>query len=235
MVAHTLSEAEFYQWMNESLAKLESQLKTVINEFRSFRTTWEAQSPTLPPPVSATAPPVPPCSISTPSKPAPSIPTPKPSPPPSVPKINPVLCQLSSNYSHSYSVVVSADSGNTEVQKNPTISTPQSLASLVKSTECIKYLGSKHIASNLEKTSCLASFKRSPFTVFQVNYMHNGLPTFACIDMVKFSIVNLVYFTLELKPIATRAGLTREWRPPWPFIKNALNAAGRTEWRLVHR
>ncbi|MFS7918024.1 hypothetical protein Hanom_Chr03g00196091 [Helianthus anomalus] len=113
MVAHTLSEAEFYQWMNESLATLESQLKTVFNEFRSFRTTWDAQYPTLPPPVSATAPPVPPTSTATAPKPAPSTPTPKPSPPPLVPKTNPVLCRLSSNVSHSYSVVVSADSCNT--------------------------------------------------------------------------------------------------------------------------
>ncbi|KAJ0581081.1 hypothetical protein HanRHA438_Chr04g0176491 [Helianthus annuus] len=51
MVAHTLSETEFYQWMNESLAKLESQLQTFLNEFRLIRTAWEApqthiQSPT---------------------------------------------------------------------------------------------------------------------------------------------------------------------------------------------
>ncbi|MFS7956753.1 hypothetical protein Hanom_Chr07g00658221 [Helianthus anomalus] len=55
MVAHALSEAEFYQWMSESLVKLESQLQTVFNEFRSFRTAWEAQSPTLSQPVSSTA------------------------------------------------------------------------------------------------------------------------------------------------------------------------------------
>ncbi|KAJ0431853.1 hypothetical protein HanIR_Chr17g0852941 [Helianthus annuus] len=51
MVAQTLSEIEFYQWMNESLAKLESQMQTLLNEFRSIRTAWEApqthiQSPT---------------------------------------------------------------------------------------------------------------------------------------------------------------------------------------------
>ncbi|KAJ0524238.1 putative [histone H3]-lysine(4) N-trimethyltransferase [Helianthus annuus] len=49
MATQTLSETEFYQWMNESLAKLESQLQTLLNEFRSLRTTWEARSPTSPP------------------------------------------------------------------------------------------------------------------------------------------------------------------------------------------
>ncbi|MFS8030727.1 hypothetical protein Hanom_Chr17g01537501 [Helianthus anomalus] len=34
--------------------KLESQLQTLCNEFRSFRTMWEAQSPTLPSTVSST-------------------------------------------------------------------------------------------------------------------------------------------------------------------------------------
>ncbi|XP_022007988.1 vegetative cell wall protein gp1-like [Helianthus annuus] len=67
MAAQTLSEIEFYQWMNESLVRLESQLQTVCNEFRSVRTAWEARSPTLPPPVSATAPSVPsPASTATP-------------------------------------------------------------------------------------------------------------------------------------------------------------------------
>ncbi|KAJ0522312.1 hypothetical protein HanIR_Chr10g0481261 [Helianthus annuus] len=41
MAAHTLSETEFYQWMNESLVKLESQLQTLFNEFRSIRTSLE--------------------------------------------------------------------------------------------------------------------------------------------------------------------------------------------------
>ncbi|KAJ0947266.1 hypothetical protein HanRHA438_Chr01g0013291 [Helianthus annuus] len=59
MVAHALSEAEFYQWMSESLVKLESQLQTLFNEFRSFRTMWEAQTPTPPPPISTTPQPVP--------------------------------------------------------------------------------------------------------------------------------------------------------------------------------
>ncbi|MFS7918381.1 hypothetical protein Hanom_Chr03g00200341 [Helianthus anomalus] len=58
MVVHTLSEIEFYQWMNESLVRLESQLQTVFNEFQSFRTVWEAQTPTPPPPISATAQPL---------------------------------------------------------------------------------------------------------------------------------------------------------------------------------
>ncbi|MFS7963519.1 hypothetical protein Hanom_Chr08g00739031 [Helianthus anomalus] len=58
MVSHTLSEIEFYQWMNESLARLESQLQTLFNEFRSFRTAWEVQSPTSPP-TSVTTPPKP--------------------------------------------------------------------------------------------------------------------------------------------------------------------------------
>ncbi|MFS8003457.1 hypothetical protein Hanom_Chr13g01214211 [Helianthus anomalus] len=60
MVAHTLSETEFYQWMNESLAKLESQFQTLLNEFRSIRTKWETpqtniQSPptSLPEPLPA--------------------------------------------------------------------------------------------------------------------------------------------------------------------------------------
>ncbi|MFS7990751.1 hypothetical protein Hanom_Chr11g01062601 [Helianthus anomalus] len=42
MAAHTLSEFEFYQWMNKSLVKLESQLQTLLNEFRPIRTAWEA-------------------------------------------------------------------------------------------------------------------------------------------------------------------------------------------------
>ncbi|MFS7968505.1 hypothetical protein Hanom_Chr09g00798221 [Helianthus anomalus] len=49
MVAHTLSKTEFYQWMNESLAKLESQLQTLLNEFRSIRTAWEAPQTNIPP------------------------------------------------------------------------------------------------------------------------------------------------------------------------------------------
>ncbi|KAJ0575587.1 hypothetical protein HanIR_Chr05g0214421 [Helianthus annuus] len=72
MAAQTLSEIEFYQWMNESLVKLESQLQTLFNEFRSFRSAWEAQSPTLPPPVSATAPRV--LSSASATSPAPSAP-----------------------------------------------------------------------------------------------------------------------------------------------------------------
>ncbi|MFS7926735.1 hypothetical protein Hanom_Chr04g00300641 [Helianthus anomalus] len=59
MVAHALAEAEFYEWMSESLVKLESQMQILFKEFRSFRTTWEAQSPTSPSPVSDTALPVP--------------------------------------------------------------------------------------------------------------------------------------------------------------------------------
>ncbi|KAJ0508825.1 hypothetical protein HanIR_Chr11g0521661 [Helianthus annuus] len=60
MVALTLSETEFYQWMNESLAKLESQLQTLLNEFRSIRTAWETPKTNTPPtPVFAIAPPLP--------------------------------------------------------------------------------------------------------------------------------------------------------------------------------
>ncbi|KAF5781023.1 hypothetical protein HanRHA438_Chr11g0491831 [Helianthus annuus] len=81
MVAHALSEAEFYQWMNESLVKLESQLQTVFNEFRSLQTAWETpqtqnSSPPSPPPVSVTASPV------LAAKPIPiSVPVPSPPPP----------------------------------------------------------------------------------------------------------------------------------------------------------
>ncbi|MFS7935511.1 hypothetical protein Hanom_Chr05g00404351 [Helianthus anomalus] len=99
MAAQTLSEIEFYQWMNESLVKLESQLQTLCNEFRSFRTMWEAQSPTLPSIVSSTPPLVPsPASAATPQPasllPQPTLiitPPPKtvPKPVPSKPKTAP--------------------------------------------------------------------------------------------------------------------------------------------------
>ncbi|MFS7965943.1 hypothetical protein Hanom_Chr09g00768081 [Helianthus anomalus] len=41
MAAQTLFEIQFYQWMNKSHAKLESQLQTLFNEFRSIRTSLE--------------------------------------------------------------------------------------------------------------------------------------------------------------------------------------------------
>ncbi|KAF5806524.1 hypothetical protein HanRHA438_Chr05g0231511 [Helianthus annuus] len=81
MATQTLSEIEFYQWMNESLVKLESQLQTLCNEFRSIRTAWEAPQTSVfalaPPLPSVTAPLVPsPASATTP--PSASLP-PKPS------------------------------------------------------------------------------------------------------------------------------------------------------------
>ncbi|KAJ0827557.1 hypothetical protein HanRHA438_Chr17g0827181 [Helianthus annuus] len=217
MVAHALSEAEFYQWMSESLVKLESQLQTVFNEFRSFRTAWEAQSPTLPQPVSYTAPCVPsPASAATPS----------PTSPP--PKKVPITAKSASKLTPTPSTKY--------VVRNSTLASPMILQS-----------STKHDPKNSSRTSFgLFLAKYGPtrqrissnafFGYHVTRVLNNFVDDQPSVQYSTFCSMSSKEADLkdpsrdDLFNIISATG-KREWHPPWRPIEMAPNATNRIEWR----
>ncbi|KAF5779690.1 hypothetical protein HanRHA438_Chr12g0573751 [Helianthus annuus] len=237
MVAHTLSETEFYQWMNESLAKLESQLQTLLNEFRSIRTKWEApqtniQSPTPPTPISTTAQPVP----------LPATTTVKPNP-------------KSTTFGQLTTVSDAVPPPKQSPLANPLAPTPAPTSSSEPSQP---FPDSNKLLQVINKPALWEAINKSNFGLevedlevdllvhpcskeneYYVNdskyntfhHMGSADVAYGCYASIAEKI-NLVPLEMDEKDKAEGAtNGRREWRPPWRPVETAPNAIGRIEWR----
>uniref|UniRef100_A0A251T543 Uncharacterized protein n=1 Tax=Helianthus annuus TaxID=4232 RepID=A0A251T543_HELAN len=237
MVAHTLSETEFYQWMNESLAKLESQLQTLLNEFRSIRTKWEApqtniQSPTPPTPISTTAQPVP----------LPATTTVKPNP-------------KSTTFGQLTTVSDAVPPPKQSPLANPLAPTPAPTSSSEPSQP---FPDSNKLLQVINKPALCEAINKSNFGLevedlevdllvhpcskeneYYVNdskyntfhHMGSADVAYGCYASIAEKI-NLVPLEMDEKDKAEGAtNGRREWRPPWRPVETAPNAIGRIEWR----
>ncbi|MFS7917455.1 hypothetical protein Hanom_Chr03g00189281 [Helianthus anomalus] len=225
MAAQTLSEIEFYQWMNESLVRLESQLQIVFNEFRLLRTALETpKTQNSSPPTGAIKPPS--LTVAWP----PPIATPKPAQPPPTPsapntkpvsvptKFQPLIPPLS--------IQTNSDISSHNPCK-PIISlTPlQQKSPRSRSTSLILshiFLNMDSIAKcHLNSISWWCPTPGTSPSPSHGNCIYNNLVTTSnCFSLVSREEVD--------KGEAEK----REWRPPWCLIlETAPNTTVRVEWR----
>ncbi|KAJ0813297.1 hypothetical protein HanPSC8_Chr17g0771791 [Helianthus annuus] len=237
MAAQTLSEIEFYQWMNESLVRLESQLQTVFTELQLFRTMWEAQTPTPPPPISATAPPIP----------LPAMTTVKPNPksttfgqlttvsdavlpPKQSPLANPLASTPAPTLSREPSQPFSGSNKLIQVINKPALLEVISKSNFGLEVEDLEFDLLVDPCSK-ENEYYLSDSKYNTF-----HHMGSVDATYGCYASIADK-TNLVPLEMDDKDKAKGAtNGRREWHPPWRLVETAPNAIGRIErrppWRI---
>ncbi|KAJ0481663.1 hypothetical protein HanIR_Chr13g0645081 [Helianthus annuus] len=217
MAAQTLSEIEFYQWMNESLVKLESQLQTLCNEFRSIRTSLET----------------PQTHISLPPKPATLLVTPQrnPSPPSQFQTMLSPLPPL---------IVASIPSTKTtSTSLEPSLKRSVSLPQIATAPKRTGTDIISHMFHKFHKFSLSFNYLNHPcwFKPISRNFGRPQLYPKATVNIFgsygsgasNESQDPRYGFDGVHAPIEEANG-KREWRPPW-LATTSPNATGRTEWR----
>ncbi|KAJ0565876.1 hypothetical protein HanRHA438_Chr06g0257711 [Helianthus annuus] len=236
MAAQTLSEIEFYQWMNESLVRLESQLQAIFNEFRSLRTALETpqtqnSSPPSPPPVSVTASPVlaaKPLTISATAQP------PITQPPPVVasasqpltagPSLKPASKTSATQKQATRIALLPPKSAPFTATKLTTPPTSYPLEDTFIRDLKISYEASLHpkfmhvVISYGVRQIAISFLKKNVFFHLPGEDVNNRM-------------VHHLGKDFKRRTTTKREAEKREWRPPWQPNKTVPNATTRTDWR----